>query len=76
MKNRYKVQLEVTYTLYLIVSANNSDEAIDEVEKEIENMDNYVIVNRSDGPFFDIESIEEIQNEPKRTTKKGKRKIR
>lgn len=62
---KYRVELEVTYTLKIPVKAEDEDLSIDEIEKYLAKCDDYDIVNRSESRQYRIEKIERVYPENK-----------
>jgi len=62
---KYRVDLEVTYTLKIPVNAEDEDLSIDEIEKYLAKCDDYDIVNRSETRRYAIEKVVRIYPENK-----------
>ncbi len=67
----YRVKLNVTYTMYIPVKAEDQDSAIDEIEKYINKTDDYEIVNRSPEKSFDIREIAEYKKKRNGVSKRN-----
>ena len=62
---KYRVDLEVTYTLKIPVNAEDEDLSVDEIEKYLAKCDDYDIVNRSESRRYEIEKVVRIYPESK-----------
>lgn len=65
MKKKYRVDVEVTYTVKIPVSAEDEDLSVDEIEKYLAKCDDYDIVNRSDDRQYRIDKVVRLYPESK-----------
>ncbi len=68
----YRVKLDVTYTMYIPVKAEDQDDAIDEIEKYINKTDDYEVVNRSSEKSFDIQEVTEYKKKRNGVSKRNR----
>lgn len=54
---KYQIHLEVTYFVKVVVSADDEDLSVDELEKYLAKADDYDIVNRAEAKSYDIDKI-------------------
>jgi hypothetical protein len=72
-KKTFKVKVSVTYDLYLLAEEEDSNKAVDSVERQLKEHDDYVIVNRSHSKSMKILDIVEVLEQEQKPKPKKKR---
>ena len=65
MSKKHRVSLEVTYQVDLLLSSEDEEEALIQVEKFIAKCDDYDVVNRAHSKEFKIEKVTRMYPESK-----------